>query len=50
MAMEGYVVIRDALRKTGKIELGQLTIGGREWLVPVAQWHGKDAGGRLEIA
>jgi DNA end-binding protein Ku len=36
MAMEGYVVIRDALRKTGKIGLGQLTIGGREWLVAVA--------------
>jgi DNA end-binding protein Ku len=32
---EGYVVIRDALRKTGKIGLGQMTIGGREWLVAV---------------
>jgi DNA end-binding protein Ku len=36
MAMEGYVVIRDALRKTGKIGLGQITIAGREWLVGVA--------------
>ena len=36
MAMEGYVVIRDALRKTGKVGLGQLTIAGREWLVGVA--------------
>ena len=26
---EGYVVIRDALRKTGKLGLGQMTIGGR---------------------
>ena len=25
---EGYVVIRDALRKTGKVGLGQMTIGG----------------------
>src|SRR5262249_4734314 len=29
-------VIRDALRKTGKVGLGQVTIGGREWLVAVA--------------
>ena len=36
MAMEGYVVIRDALHKTGKVGLGQLTIAGREWLVGVA--------------
>ena len=36
MAGEGYVVIRDALRKTGKVGLAQLTIGGREWLVAVA--------------
>ena len=33
---EGYVVIRDALRKTGKIGLGQVTVAGREWLVAVA--------------
>jgi len=32
---EGWVVIRDALRKTGKVGLGQMTIGGREWLVAV---------------
>ena len=36
MASEGYVVIRDALRKTGKIGLAQLTITGREWLVAIA--------------
>lgn len=36
MAAEGYVVIREALRKTGKIGLAQLTIAGREWLVAVA--------------
>ncbi len=32
---EGYVVIRDALRKTGKVGLGQMTIGGREWLIAI---------------
>jgi DNA end-binding protein Ku len=36
MAGEGYAVIRDALRKTGKVGLGQLTISGCEWLVAVA--------------
>ena len=36
MAGEGYAVIRDALRRTGKIGLAQLTIAGREWLVGVA--------------
>lgn len=36
MAGEGYAVIRDALRKTGKIGLAQLTITGREWLVAIA--------------
>lgn len=36
LAAEGYVVIRDALRKTGKIGLAQVTIGGREWLVAIA--------------
>jgi DNA end-binding protein Ku len=36
MAGEGYAVIRDALRKTGKIGLAQVTISGREWLVGVA--------------
>jgi DNA end-binding protein Ku len=35
-AAEGYVVIREALRKTGKVGLGQLTISGREWLVAVS--------------
>ncbi len=33
---EGYVVIRDALRKTGKVGLAQVTIAGREWLVAIA--------------
>jgi DNA end-binding protein Ku len=36
MAGAGYAVIRDALRKTGKVGLAQLTIAGREWLVAVA--------------
>jgi len=35
-AGEGFVVIREALRKTGKVGLGQLTIGGREWLIAVS--------------
>lgn len=34
-AAEGYVVIREALEKTGKAGLAQLTIGGREWLVAI---------------
>ena len=33
---EGFVVIREALAKTGKIGLAQITIGGREWLVAIA--------------
>jgi len=33
---EGYVVIREALKKTGKVGLAQLTIAGREWLVCIA--------------
>jgi DNA end-binding protein Ku len=36
MAAEGYVVIRDALRSTGKIGLAQIVIAGREWLVAIA--------------
>lgn len=36
LAGEGYVVIRDALTKTGKVGLAQITIGGREWLVAIA--------------
>jgi len=35
VAAEGYVVIRDALRTSGKVGLAQLTINGREWLVAV---------------
>ena len=33
---EGYVVIRDALSKTGKVGVGQMTIGGREWLIAIS--------------
>ena len=36
LAAEGYVVIRDALRKTNKVGLAQVTIAGREWLVAIA--------------
>lgn len=39
LAGEGYVVIRDALRKTGKVGLAQVTIAGREWLVAVAPFE-----------
>jgi len=35
IAGEGYTVIRDAMRKTGKVGLAQVTIGGREWLVAI---------------
>lgn len=34
-ATEGYLVIREALRKTGKMGLGQMTAGGREHLIGV---------------
>jgi DNA end-binding protein Ku len=36
LAGEGYVVIRDALRTSGKVGLAQVTIAGREWLVAIA--------------
>ncbi|MBN9276855.1 MAG: Ku protein [Hyphomicrobium sp.] len=36
IAGEGYAVIREAMRKTGKAGIAQVTIGGREWLVAVA--------------
>ncbi len=36
IAGEGYTVIRDAMRTTGKVGLAQVTIGGREWLVAIA--------------
>jgi DNA end-binding protein Ku len=36
LAGEGYVVIRDALARTGKVGLAQVTIAGREWLVALA--------------
>jgi DNA end-binding protein Ku len=32
---EGYVVIREALKKTQTAGIAQLTIGGREWLVAI---------------
>ncbi|PZF77960.1 Ku protein [Aestuariivirga litoralis] len=35
-AAEGYLVIREALRKTGTIGIGQLTAQGREHLIGVA--------------
>lgn len=35
-AAEGYLVIREALLKTGTMGLGQLTAGGREHLVGIA--------------
>ncbi len=36
LAGEGYVVIRDALRSSGKVGLAQVTISGREWLIAIA--------------
>ena len=36
LAGEGYVVIREVLKKTGKVGLAQVTIAGREWLVAIA--------------
>lgn len=36
MAAEGYIVIREALRTTGKVGLAQVVIAGREWLVAIA--------------
>ena len=36
IAGEGYAVIREAMGKTGKAGLAQVTIGGREWLVAIA--------------
>jgi DNA end-binding protein Ku len=35
-ATEGYLVIREALRKTGKMGVGQLTASGREHLIGVS--------------
>lgn len=34
-AVEGYLVIRDALKKSGKLGVGQITMSGREYLVAV---------------
>jgi len=36
LAAEGYVVIREALRKSDKVGLAQVTLGGREWLVAIS--------------
>jgi DNA end-binding protein Ku len=36
VAAEGYLVIREALRKAGKVGLGQLTMQGREHLALIA--------------
>jgi DNA end-binding protein Ku len=36
---EGFVVIREALRKTGKVGIAQFTISGREWLVAIAPFE-----------
>ncbi len=34
-AIEGYLVIRDALKKSGKLAVGQVTMSGREYVVAV---------------
>jgi DNA end-binding protein Ku len=34
-AIEGYLVIREALKKSGKLGVGQVTMSGREYLVAV---------------
>lgn len=34
-SVEGYIVIRDALKKSGKVGVGQVTMSGREYLVAV---------------
>jgi DNA end-binding protein Ku len=34
-AVEGYLVIRDALKKSGKLGVGQVTMSGREYLVAI---------------
>jgi DNA end-binding protein Ku len=39
-ANEGYVIMRDALAKTGKVAIGQLIMQGREHLVGISA-HGK---------
>ena len=39
LAGEGYVVIRDALRKANRLGLAQVTIGGREWLVAIGPFE-----------
>lgn len=47
LAGEGYVVIRDALRKMNKVGLAQVTIAGREWLVAIAPIDTGSNGGGL---
>lgn len=34
-AVEGYLVIREALKKSGKLGVGQVTMSGREYLVAI---------------
>lgn len=36
LAGEGYAVIRDAVRKTGKVALAEVTISNRTWLVSIS--------------
>ena len=40
LAAEGYVVIRDALVKAGKVGIAQITTHGREHLVAIAPLNG----------
>lgn len=47
LAGEGYVVIRDALRKMNKVGLAQVTISGREWLVAISPIETAQNGGGL---
>ncbi len=49
-AAEGYLVIREALRKTGTMGVGQLTAGGREHLIGVAPLEGGLMLNRLRYA
>jgi DNA end-binding protein Ku len=47
LAAEGYTVIRDALRKTGKVALAQVSIASREWLVSISPIDGPNGGGLI---
>jgi DNA end-binding protein Ku len=39
IAMEAYITLRDALRDTKKVALGQITIGGRERIAAIKSCH-----------